>query len=424
MSDISVPYGKTQMKASLPEQCVIDVIGPVKIAPPTNNIQEIVRALEHPVQPVNEKKLRNASSVAVVISDITRPVPNKLILPKLFEWIERIGGAKSKKSVIIANGLHRETTEEEISMLADRELLKRYNYKIYNHRADRNSDLVFMGYSPRKIPIYVNRIYAESDYRISVGMIEPHQFIGYTGGAKGVVIGLGGKDTIDAHHKLLLDEKARAGVLEGNPARAEIDIMGGIIGVDYIFNVILDGEKRMLKAVSGDALGAFRIGADYSSNMTRVKIGRLYDLVIASPGGYPKDANLYQAQKALYHGQLAAKEGGTIILVTSAVEGAGDEKFYNKMLSFNNPEDIINDFKSVPFEVGVHKAYLWARTLVRNRTILVSRDLSGHLAEQMMVEHVNTLSEAIKLALLEKHNNPSIAVLPFALSVVPVFDEE
>ncbi len=414
---IEMPYGKGMKTGCIPGSYKLETILPEKADKAEDLGRELLRALNNPIGEINLSGLRKAKKVAVVVNDITRPVPTRAVLNSLLEWFQNFGITASQLVIMIGNGLHRSATKEEVAYLLPKDVVA--NSSIINHDAYDQDSLAELGSTSRGTPVFINHSYLECDYRIVIGMIEPHQFVGFTGGAKGAVIGLGGEQTIGENHKMLIDEGACPGNTGGNPVREDIDEIGGIIGIDMILNVVLNLEKEVVKAVAGHYMDAYREGLRISESLSQVHFHGPAELVIATPGGYPKDANLYQAQKALYHAEMVVKEGGTVILVARLNEGVGDNLFEDKLGQFRSPDAVLEDFYSRPFKIRAHKAYLWCRTLVKARTILVSADVRKDLLQIMKVECVPSLQEALDVGLSNLAPDSKICLMPNALSVVP-----
>lgn len=418
MSSLSIPYANTHLTAQGPLNFEYTFLEPKMMDEVSDLKKEVKRALDNPIGPCSLENLKGAKSVAIVVSDISRPVPNNAILSVILERLEELNISRNQVSILIGGGLHRPATSEEIEIILGPELKE--SMKVFCHDARKDEELVYLGKSSRHTPIYMNKHYVECDARILVGMIDPHQFQGYTGGAKALTIGLGGKSTIEANHSMLKSSFASMGIVEGNPAREDIDDIGGKVGIDFIVNVILNNKKKVVKAVAGHYLDAHRLGVNFARNLVEINLKKPGDIVISSPGGFPKDANLYQAQKALYHAGVAVKEGGTIILVAEGSEGSGDDLFEETMKKANTPLEVIKEFESKPFRMGAHKAYLWAKSLRKARVILVSRDLPKEIAKIMQVELMTSLEEALEKSTKKIANNAHVVVMPKASSTIPV----
>lgn len=418
MKTIEVPYGHGFQSCAIPEE-VECLYGRLRAAEPDQDTnKQISGALQTLIGDVNLDKLKAAKSVAIAVSDITRPVPTRLILEELLPWLARLGISKENITVVVGGGLHRPATSEDMNYILGEELQKQVEH-VFPHDADDMDSLAFLGTSSLGTPVYVNKYFAQADYKIVTGMVDAHQFMGFTAGVKGAVIGLGGRPTITGNHAHLFQSGAELGHIEGNPARMDLEEIGQIIGVDMIINVVLNAKKKVVKAVAGHPVLAHRVAVRFANEILGVPISQS-DIVIASPGGFPKDINVYQAQKALTPASRFVKPGGTIILVAQCIEGSGEERFEKEMSLYHNPSEIVTAFQKKEFVIGPHKAYLWSRTLARTKTILVSDKISGHLAQTLMIELKRNLQEAID-ATLENYPNPRLMILPNANSVIPVF---
>jgi len=415
MYQIKLPYGKNYISGQIPFP--YDTVSISEEAVQHASSDEIVRALKNPIG-ASLSDLKGAKSVVIVTSDLTRPVPNKLILPPLIAELEAVGIKKEQLTLLIGTGLHRVSPQEEFAELVGEELAK--EIKIISHDAWDEENLVYLGESSRNTPIIINRHYIEADAKVVLGVIDPHQFAGLSGGAKGVVIGLGGEKLVQANHAMLSHPKATLGNLEGNPVREDIDEIGGKVGIDFIVNVILNSKKEVVKAVAGHYIEAHRVGVEVARKTLQVELNQPADLVIAASGGFPKDVNLYQAQKALLHAAIAVKDGGTIILASECLEGVGEKRFTETMKLSKTPQEIIDNFAKQEFRVGAHKAYLWGTSLKKARVILVSDGIDLPTAKIMQVEKSETLQEAIDTVLDTLPENPKIYVMPKAPSTIPL----
>lgn len=421
MKQIEVPYGHGIQVCSIPAdvECVYGKLRQVE--PDQDGGKLISDALESLWGDIHLAKLKKAKTVAIAVSDTTRPVPTRLILEKLLPWLAQFGIPQDRITVLVGGGLHRPAGKEDLTYLLGEELLKQIG-RVVAHDADYTEDLAFLGTSSQGTPVYVNKYFAEADYKIVTGMVDAHQFMGFTAGVKGAVIGLGGRPTITGNHVRLFQPGAELGHLEGNPARMDLEEIGKIIGVDMIINVVLNDKKKTVKAVAGHPVLAHRAGVEFAKHVFGVHMTRA-DIVIASPGGFPKDINVYQAQKALTPAMQLVKPGGAIILVAQCKEGSGEESFEKEMSWYKDPAEVVAAFKQKPFVIGPHKAYLWSRTLAQTKTILVSDKISADLAQTLMVKVKSTLQEAMDEVLADDPNKKKIAVLPNANSVIPVITD-
>lgn len=418
MYQVKLPYCKEYLTGNLP--FAYETVSISEETVEHSSQEEIIRALKNPIG-ASLSDIKGAKKVVIVTSDLTRPVPNKLILPPLIAELEAIGIKKEQITILIGTGLHRVSPKEEFAELVGEELAE--EIKIISHDAWDEENLVYLGKSSRNTPIIINRHYVEADAKIVLGVIDPHQFAGISGGAKGVVIGLGGEKLVQANHSMLTHPKASLGNLEDNPVREDIDEIGEKIGVDFIVNVVLNSKKEVVKAVSGHFIKAHRVGVEAARKTLQVELNQTADLVIAASGGFPKDVNLYQAQKALLHAAIAVKEGGTIILAAKCDEGVGEERFTETMKRSNTPQEILDNFSKEEFRVGAHKAYLWGTSLIKARVILVADGIDQETAKIMQVEKAETLQQAIDMVLESLPENPKVYVMPKAPSTIPLIKE-
>lgn len=416
---LEVPYGEGMQTAELSYSWEVEE---VKLRPypgVPDGREEIERALDKPLA-FNWEDVRGASNAVIVVSDATRPVPNNIILPPLLQKLGEVGLKPSHIKILVGTGLHRPASQEELAGLR---AVTKGAVEVISHDAYAPGILKEFGFSSRGTPIFINRHYLEAEIRIIVGMIDPHQIVGYSGGAKGVVIGCGGEATIRANHSLLKLPGSELGRVEGNPAREDIDDIGGRVGINLIVNVILDGQGRIARAVAGHYLKVHRKGVEIAREICEVPVRGPADLVVASPGGFPKDINLYQAQKGLAHVTRIVKEGGTIILCAECREGAGDDRFVEAMREGRTVEGVLANFASQEFRMGAHKAYLWCRSLKKARVILVSHGIDPDMARIMQVTPAPNLAEALKIAEQNLPRNARLVVVPKANSTIPYVKE-
>ncbi len=257
--------------------------------------------------------------IAIVTSDISRPCPSWDILPPLLAELERGGVDLADVTLVFGLGSHRHQTEAEMRHLAGPAF-----DRIRCVDSDCN-DCIRMGVTGRGTPVDITRVVAEADFRICLGNVEYHYFAGYSGGAKAIMPGVSSRDAIQANHRMMVQNEACAGRLEGNPLRMDIEEAGRICGIHYIVNVVLDEHKQIIFAAAGDVTAAHRAGCRYLDTLYRKPIPQRADIVLVSQGGAPKDLNLYQTQKALDNAKHAVRPGGIIILIGSCKEGLGEK---------------------------------------------------------------------------------------------------
>ena len=417
MQLIKVPFGRGKEACFIPDNVQLTYACLKQIEPEQETKDYITDALDNLVGDLNWDKLKTAKSIAIAVSDITRPVPSKIILEQLLLWLGKHGLPDDRIVVLVGGGLHRPANSGDLKYIFGEQLLNQIS-NIVAHDADDQNMLTYLGYSSMGTPIFVNKHFAQADFKIVTGMVDAHQFMGFTAGVKGAVIGLGGRFTITGNHAHLFDSGAQLGRIEGNPARRDIEDIGHIIGVDMIVNVVLNDKKQVINAVAGDPVLAHRKAVEFAKSVFGVEVATS-DIVIASPGGFPKDINLYQAQKALTPATQIVKEGGTIILAAECLEGTGEETFEEEMDKYESAAHVLDSFRKKAFEIGPHKAYLWARTLAKATVIIVSPNISLSLAKILKVEAIPSLQNAVDNA-IKQNTNTTLAILPYASSLIPL----
>ncbi|OPZ44325.1 MAG: hypothetical protein BWY94_01709 [Actinobacteria bacterium ADurb.BinA094] len=412
---ISVPYGEGALEAVLPDGLDVTVIGPgcglgEEVAPPVSpsaadEQAEIRRALAEPIGAPRLSELAAAArTAAVVVSDVTRPCPSHRILPALLEELSPL--RPEQISILFALGGHRPHSPEEQVRLVGEEVA-RSGVRLLDLETSRCRPV---GTTSRGTRLEVFEPYLDADLRVCVGNIEYHYFAGFSGGAKAVVPGLCSYAAISDNHSMMLAPTARAGIMEGNPVREDIDEAAEMIGIDFILNVLLDEEKRIWHAVAGHFLAAHRAGAEIYDRRCDLRIAEAADVVIASPGGRPKDINLYQAQKTLDNVSGAVKDGGVIVLVARCPEGFGQRVFEEWMTGMGRPQVLIDRIRR-EFVLGGHKAAAVAGLLDRADVYLVS-EFPDDVVRSMCMTPFSSVDEAVAAALARAGDSARCLVVP------------
>lgn len=413
MSDIRVPFGSGMQSCSIPAEFPVEWILPPEITGSDNPLNVIEEALNHPL---DFKFPVQVQQVTISVNDKTRPVPHHLILPPLLNWLNRHGISDDKVSILIATGTHAPLSPTEIQSLLPDEILKRV--RCISHDCDESENLVFIGVTSRGTPVWVNRVFYQADLKICTGDIEPHHFAGFSGGVKTAAIGLAGRKTINRNHAWITDSKAWIGIYENNPLREDIEEIGSMMGVHFVLNTILNEKKEVLYALAGNPQKVMKSGIPLVLKVCTTQKKGLFDLVIASAGGYPKDINFYQAQKALTHATTITRKGGTIILVAECREGSGNQAFEEFMRGVKSPQEVFERFAQQPFQVGPHKGYQVARIVQDYRVYLVSH-IPKDIARSWLVSPHESLENAVQEALSEKKAPIRIGIMPFATTTLP-----
>jgi nickel-dependent lactate racemase len=280
--------------------------------------------------------------------------------------------------------------------------------------------VVPVGTTRRGTPVEVFEPVVKADLRIALGNVEPHYFAGYSGGLKALVPGVCSSNTIRSNHAMMTEPQARTGVLVGNPLREDLEEAAAMVGLDFILNVILDSAKRIAVAAAGDPTEAHRWLCSAADYLSRVPVEQPADIVLVSAGGYPKDINMYQAQKALDNAAEAVRPGGVIVWAAECSEGLGNRTFEEWIVGAT-PEQILRRIQD-HFVLGGHKAAAIARVLQQATIMLVSA-LPADLVERCGMRPFASLEAAVKAALQEVGPAPRICVMPEGASVIPAVNE-
>ena len=375
----------------------------------------IHQALENPIgRPPFREVIRPGDRVVIVANDITRVMNSHLLVPALLEELNQVGVPDRNILVVVATGAHRGHSREEYKYFLGEETVARV--EIHDHDC-RQDPMVLVGTTTLGNRVHLSRLVMDADKIILTGEITYHQMAGYTGGAKSLLPGVAALDCITEHHRLLLDPDPRAGATTGNRFYEEIEAVGHLVNPHFVVNVVLNEEKEFVRILAGHWLEAHRVGRALVDEMYGADIDGLADLVIASPGGYPRDINLYQTQKAMENASYAVREGGVAIIVAACPDGHGSDHFFQHVSQFSTVEEAMESVRR-NFAIGPHKTYLVCKLLRRAHTILVS-DIPDDQVRQMLLTPAKSLAEALDMAYTRLGPSPKTYVMPCAQITFP-----
>ena len=298
----------------------------------------VLQAIRNPLcseSLVDSIKIRPRSNVMIAVSDITRPIPYRTFLPAFLEEIESTGIDRKHISLLIATGMHRPSTKEERAFMFGDEITGRY--KILDHAAE--GDMVTLsGTSYSGAPVKLNRDFAKADYKIVIGLVEPHFMAGFSGGRKTLCPGLSSMETIKHFHGYEFLSHPRAGIalLEGNPCHEEALSAARLVCVDFSLQLVVNHEKRIVKALGGDLFETHHQACNYVKEKACPVVEAEADVVVTGCGGYPLDATFYQCTKALVTALPCVRKEGTIIAAGGCVEGVGSQMYENMLRKYSN----------------------------------------------------------------------------------------
>lgn len=406
-------FGTSVQVVELPDENVMDVLHANQVPCERMGEEEVRHALANPIGAAPLKEIvKPGEKIAIVTSDITRPMPSYAVMPALLDELYGAGINKEDITVVFGLGSHRRQTPEEMKKLVG----ERAFAEVTCIDGD-PTDCVHMGTTSRGTPVDVVRVVAEADRRICLGNIEYHYFAGYSGGAKAIMPGVSTRDAIQNNHSQMVREEACAGRLEGNPVREDIEEAGKICGIDYIINVVLNEHKKIIMAAAGDSVLAHQEACRFLDGIYRKEIPERADIVLVSQGGAPKDLNLYQTQKALDNAKHAVKDGGVIILIGSCKEGLGEEVFEEWMTGSPSATAMIDRIQH-DFQLGGHKAAAIGMVLEKADIYLVS-DLEDSFVEKIFLTPMPNAQTALTRAFEKLGNNAKVLAMPYGGSTLP-----
>ena len=411
---LQLPYGRTAISFEAPPERVIRS-GLSGMAPSAAGEALVQEAMRHPIGSAPLSKLAAGKKNAVIIiSDHTRPVPSRDILPPMLRAL-RDGNPEIQITLLVATGCHRGTTAEELRQKLGEQIASRE--RIVVHDAFDAQKNVQLGTLPSGAPLVIDRIAAEADLLLAEGFIEPHFFAGFSGGRKSVLPGVCARQTVLGNHcgAFIADTHARTGVLEGNPIHRDMVAAARMAGLSYLVNVVINERKQTVAAFAGDFEQAHEAGVQFLRQYCQAP-AIPGDIVVTTNGGAPLDQNLYQCVKALTAAEATAKPGAVIILCAEMADGVGGEQFYRDMRDCDSPAQLYRRFSETPQDKTLPDQWqtqILCRVLMRHRVIFVTRpELRQSLAD-MKLEYAPTLDAALHMA-----GKGSITVVPDGVSMI------
>lgn len=407
---ITLKYGAGTIDIHLPRSADVTILEPQKREP----LASIRQAMHEEL--MNSDEARQITlpfqkvdvSVAIAIPDETRPLPTAKILTYLCEWLfATIPNLKPERvRIVVGCGLHPVKNPTAIGGLIPDRIVD--GCQVIVHDAA-HSPTIDLGRTSRGTPVHLNESFATADYKIVIGLIEPHQIVGFTDGLSGMVIGCCGETTIERNHSLMFNSAAQVGIIDGNPVRADIDEAGRMIGIDLAVDCVVTPNKEVVEILVGRPGDNVRRGVKTASILYGVGIKEKFDIVIASCGGYPEDKCLYQAQKGLHLASQAVKPGGHILLLAALPQGVGDDIYFDYVSQFTTPEEVLADFRKQEFKMGAHKAFLFGRTLCEF-DVAVYSDLDQGILKKCHLRAADP-SQVIAEWLEDATNNKKVGVI-------------
>jgi len=418
---VQLDYGKTGLDVELPDDRVAGLLQTQDAEPLTDPQAAIRAAIADPIgTPPLSELARGKQTACIVVCDITRPVPNKQILPELLSTIEQAGVPREGITILVATGLHRPNEGDELVELVGADVAE--NYRCENHHGKVRDEHTYLGTTERGVPAWIDTRYIEAELKITTGLIEPHLMAGYSGGRKLICPGIAALETVKIWHgpDFLEHPKADQGFLEGNPVHEENTLIAKLAGCDFIVNVTLDKDRQVTSVVAGDMEEAFMAGVSFIEKHVKAPLPEAVDVVVTCSAGYPLDTTFYQTVKGLTGALPIVKQGGTIVIAASLTEGIGSPEFQslfddNASLEIFMERILGKDY----FVMDQWQLEELAKVRRKAKVKFVTDGLPAETINRLFVESAATVEEAVASSLAEYGPDAQVAVIPQGPYVMP-----
>lgn len=418
---VRLAYGKEGLPVTLPEGLESQVIR-MKPEPAVQNPRQAIDdSLHQPIESAPLSELaRGRDSAVIVISDITRPVPNQEILPPMLATLEEAGIPCEKIVILIATGIHRPNVGDELIELVGEEIA--HNYRIENHYSEDPDATELIGHVCGDIPVYINKFYLQADLKILTGLVELHLMAGFSGGRKAILPGIASLETMKHLHgyRMIQQDSTCNGLLQGNPFHEAGVEVARRAGADFILNVTLNEERQITGVFAGELEAAHEKACAHIEDHALVNIDEPADIVVTCGGGYPLDQTLYQSIKGLVGALEAVKEGGTVILAAKNAEGAGSEAFIDLLRQLKEPMDF---YRLVAGPNYVAKDQWMIQELVNAahhcQLLYYTEGISEDDLRDFLITPVDSVEEGLQQALQRHGDDARVLVIPEGPYVMP-----
>lgn len=410
---MDLAFGKTGLTVDLPEGFRYKVLEARSAQPLADPQGAIEQGLDHPIgAPAVSELARGKSSAAISVCDITRPAPNRQVLPHLLKRLESAGIPRAGITILIATGLHRPATEGEIREICGEEIASRY--RVVNHHARQLSEHRHLGTTVSGTPVYVDERFVSADLHITLGFIEPHLMLGYSGGRKLIAPGLAAQETIKVLHspRFMREPRAVEGSIEDNPLHRELLEISRMAKHDFLLDVALARNRQIAAVFAGNPVEAHRRGVEFVSRVMLETLDEPVDAAITTSAGYPLDLTFYQAIKGVTAASHIVKPGGKVLLVAACEEGAGAPEFSRMILE--NPSDraFLEQLPRVPVEVDQWQLEKLALVTAQKEVLYYVPGLAAEYQKAVWGRAFPTAAGAIAALAASLPPKATIAVIP------------
>jgi nickel-dependent lactate racemase len=426
----TVPYSKETLTFDLPEGMTGALVESKRVP----SIEDVEKAVaEALAEPINSPRLRELAkpgdTVCIVFTDITRASPDYLLVPPLLAELEAAGIHDKDITLLCGIGMHRPSTLAEKVAKLGQAVVDRY--RVVDNQPQNQEALVDLGVTESGIPLSVNKIAYEADLLVATGIVEPHQYAGYSGGRKTLAVGAAGEKMIAyTHGPQMVDHPGtRLGRIEGNPFHKAVTEAAHRAGLEFIVNVVLDDEKRVVTVRAGEPKAAFMELVSFARSIYEVPIPHQYDVAVGGVG-FPKDANLYQTSRAASYLHFAptpvVKPGGFYILPARCEEGAGEgvgeQRFLEKLREATDMTSLLEELRRTGYPPGAQRAFIMAKVMEECGVIIVGSECPDIVRQAKMVPAAD-MAEAFHIVTGKLGPNLDVLIVPHALLTLPVLEQ-
>jgi lactate racemase len=406
-------FGKTGISLDLPEGFQYKVLEARSASPLPDQPGAIAAAMDAPIAGLALSELaRGKKTVAISVCDITRPAPNKLVLPPLLKRLHAAGIQREDVTILIATGLHRLATPKELDEILSPEIAS--TYRIVNHNARELSEHRFLGNTKSGTPVYVAEAFVAADLHITLGFIEPHLMAGFSGARKLVAPGLAAQETIKVLHspKFMRDPKAVEGSIDGNPLHRELLEIAQMAGHHFMVDVALTRDRQIAAVFAGEPVQAHAEGMKFVSKVMLEQLPEPVDAVVTSCAGYPLDLTFYQAIKGITAAQHIVKKGGRILLIAECQEGPGAAEFCEMLKKSDSGASFLDMIKEAPVVVDQWQLEKLALVTQKAEILFYTPGLPGEFHKTLWGAIYSNIDEAVKALTNGLPRHATIALMP------------
>jgi len=404
---LQLAFGKTGLSVSLPDgfrYTVLDVKSAQPLADPVAEIEKAIEGLS--------ELARGKQSAAISVCDITRPAPNRVVLPPVLRRLEAAGIPRENIVILIATGLHRPATPAEIREIVGEEIAR--EYRVENHDARVLSDHRFLGNTAAGTPAWIDERFVGADLRMSLGFIEPHLMAGFSGGRKLVVPGLAAQETIKVIHspRFMREPRAVEGSIQDNPLHRELMEIAGMAGHQFMVDVALSQDRRIAGVFAGDPVATHREGVRFVSQALLQEIPEPVDAVITTAAGYPLDLTYYQCIKGITAASHIVKPGGRILVIGACSEGSGGPEFTRLIEEHSDPREFLKSLEGQEVTVDQWQLEKLALVALRADISYCVPGLAPELRSKLWGSAYSNVGDAVGALLATLPLQATVAVIP------------